>query len=111
MYPQPSLLERESEVSESEMGLDKHLSFFVWIPVGRTLGIRVTRRRIDAFELWFWKRCKRAPGTARSNQPILKEIYPKYSLEGLMLKLKVQYFDHLMQRADLLEKDPDAGKD
>ena len=61
-------------------------------------------RRTDAFELWFWKRCKRAPGTARSNQPILKEIYPKYSLEGLMLKLKVQYFDHLMQRADSMGK-------
>ena len=60
--------------------------------------------RTDTFELWFWKRCKRVPGTARSNQRILKEIYPKYSLEGLMLKLKVQYFDHLMQRADSMGK-------
>ena len=58
-------------------------------------------RRIDAFELWCWRRLLRVPWTARrSNQSILKEINPEYSLEGPMLKLKVQYFDHLMQRAD-----------
>ena len=69
-------------------------------------------RRIDAFELWCWKRLLRVPWTARrSNQSILKEINPEYSLEGLMLTLKLQYFGHLMQRADSLEKDPNAGKD
>ena len=62
-------------------------------------------RRIDAFELWCWGRHLRVPWTARrSNQYILKEISPEYSLEGLMLKLKLQYFGHLMQRTDSLEK-------
>ena len=62
-------------------------------------------RRIDAFELWCWRRLLRVPWTARrSNQSILKEISPEYSLEGLMLKLKLQYFGYLMQRADLFEK-------
>ena len=72
---------------------------------------KAERRRIDAFELWCWRRLLRVPWTARrSNQSILKEISPEYSLERLMLKLKFQYFGHLMQRADSLEKDPDAGK-
>ena len=67
--------------------------------------------RIDAFELWCWRRLVRVPWTARrSNQSILKEISPKYSLEGLMLKLKLQYFGHLMQRADSLEKSLMLGK-
>ena len=62
-------------------------------------------RRIDAFELWCWRRLLRVPWTARrSNQSILKEINPEYSLERLMLKLKLQYFDHLMGRVDSLEK-------
>ena len=62
-------------------------------------------RRIDAFELWCWRRLLRVPWTARrSNQSILKEISPEYSLEGLMLRLKLQYFGHLMQRVDSLEK-------
>ena len=62
-------------------------------------------RRIDAFELWCWRRLLRVPWTARrSNQSILKEISPEYSLEGLMLKLKLQYLGHLMQRTDSLEK-------
>ena len=62
-------------------------------------------QRIDAFELWCWRRLSRVPWTARrSNQSILKEINPRISLEGMMLKLKLQYFDHLMQRADSLEK-------
>ena len=60
---------------------------------------------IEAFELWCWRRLLRVPWTARrSNQSILKEISPEYSLEGLMLKLKLQYFGHLMGRADSLEK-------
>ena len=62
-------------------------------------------RRIDAFELWCWRRLLRVPWTAsRSNQSILKEISPGCSLEGLMLRLKLQYFGHLMQRVDSLEK-------
>ena len=68
-------------------------------------------RRIDAFELWYWRRLLRVPWTARrSNQSILKEISPGHSLEGLMLKLKLQYFSHLMGRADSLEKTPMLGK-
>ena len=68
-------------------------------------------RRIDAFELWCWRRLLRVPWTARtSNQSILKEISPEYSLEGLMLKLKLQYFGHLIQRADLFEKTLMLGK-
>ena len=67
--------------------------------------------RIDAFELWFWRRLLRVPWTARrSNQSVLKEISPEYSFERLMLKLKLQYFGHLMRRTDSLEK-TDAGKD
>ena len=67
-------------------------------------------QRIDASELWCWRRLLRVPWTARgSNQSILKEINPEYSLERLMLKLKIQYFGHLMQRTDSLEK-TDAGK-
>ena len=68
-------------------------------------------RRIDAFELWCWRRLLRVPWTARrSNQSILKEISPGYSLVGLILKLKLQYFGHLMQRADSLEKTLMLGK-
>ena len=66
---------------------------------------------IDAFELWCWRRLLRVPWTARrSDQSILKEISPEYSLEGLMLKLKLQYFGHLMQRTDSLEKTLMLGK-
>ena len=66
---------------------------------------KAERRRIDAFELWCWRRLLRVPWTARrSNQSILKEISLEYSLEGLMLKLKLQYFGHLMGRTDSLEK-------
>ena len=68
-------------------------------------------RRTDAFELWCWRRFLRVPWTARrSNQPILKDISPEYSLEGLMLKLKLQYFGHLMRRTDSLEKTLMLGK-
>ena len=73
---------------------------------------KAEHQRIDAFELWCWRRLLRVPWTARrSNQSILKEINPEYSLKGPMVKLKLQYFGHLMQRADSLDKDPDAGKD
>ena len=66
---------------------------------------KAEHRRIDAFELWCWRRLLRVPWTARrSNQSILKEISPRISLEGMMLKLKLQYFGHLMRRVDSLEK-------
>ena len=72
---------------------------------------KAERQRIDAFELWCWRRLLRVPWTARrSNQSILKEISPGCSLEGLILKLKLQYFGHLTRRVDSLEK-TDAGRD
>ena len=72
---------------------------------------RAECQRIDAFELWCWRRLLRVPWTARrSNQSILQEISPEYSLEGLMLKLKLQYFGHLMRRTDSLEKTLMLGK-
>ena len=72
---------------------------------------KAERQRIDAFELWCWRRLLRVPWTVRrASQSILKEISPGISLEGLMLKLKLQYLGHLMQRADSLE-DSDAGRD
>ena len=72
---------------------------------------KAEHRRIDAFELWCWRRLLRVSWTARrSNQSILKEIIPEYSLEGLMLKLKLQYFGHLMRRADSSEKTLMLGK-
>ena len=72
---------------------------------------KAERQRVDAFELWCWRRLLRVPWTARrSNQSILKEISPECSLEGLMLKLKLQYFGHLMGRADSLEKTLMLGK-
>ena len=72
---------------------------------------KAEHQRVDAFELWCWRRLLRAPWAARrSNQSILKEISSEYSLEGLMLKLKVQYFDHLMRRTDSLEKTLMLGK-
>ena len=79
-----------------------------WAPKNWYLG---KTQRTDAFELWCWRRLLRVPWTGRrSNQSVLKEISPEYSLEGLMLKLKLQYFGHLMQRADPLEKTPILGK-
>ena len=72
---------------------------------------KVECQRIDAFELWCWRRFLRVPWTARrSNHSMLKEISPEYSLEGLMLKLKLQYFGHLMKRTDSLEKTLKLGK-
>ena len=78
---------------------------------------KAEHRRIDAFEVWCWRRLLRVSWTARrsnlnpkGNQSILKEISTEYSLEGLMLKLKLQYFDHLMLKSQLFRKDPDAGK-
>ena len=72
---------------------------------------KAEHQRTDAFELWCWRRLLRVPWTARrSNQSVVKEINSEYSLEGLMLKLKLQYFGHLMQRTDSVEKTPMLGK-
>ena len=71
---------------------------------------KAERQRTDAFKLWCWRRLLRVPWTARSNQSILEEINPEYSLEGPILKLKLQYIGHLMQRADSLEKTLMLGK-
>ena len=72
---------------------------------------KAEHQRLDAFELWYWRSLLRVPWTTRrSNQSILKDINPEYSLEGLMLKLKLQYFNHLIQRADALEKTLMLGK-
>ena len=73
---------------------------------------KAERPRIDAFELWCWRTLLRVPWTLRrSNQSILKEISPGISVEGMMLKLKLQYFGHLMRRVESLEKDSDAASD
>ena len=83
----------------------------IWSPCLFNLDHKAERRRTDAFELWCWRRLLRVPWTARRfNQSILKELSPGCSLEGLMLKLKLQYFGHLMQRADSLEKTLMLGK-
>ena len=72
---------------------------------------KAEHQRIDGFELWYWRRLLRVPWTVRrSSQSILKEISPEYSLEGLMLKLKIRYFGHLMQRTDSFEKTLMLGK-
>ena len=71
---------------------------------------KAEQRRIDAFELWCWRRLLRVPWTARRSNQSIKEISPEYSLEGLMLKLKLQYFGHLMRRANSLEKTLMLGK-
>ena len=85
--------------------------FLVGVYVYKSWTIKkIECRRIDAFERWCWRRFLRIPWTIRSNQSILKEINPEYSLEGLMLKLKLQYFGHLMQGTDSLEKTLMLGK-
>ena len=97
----------------TKVRLLKAMSFLLWSCMDVRVGLwrRLERRRIDAFELWCWRKLLRVPWTARrSNQSILKEISPGCSLEGMMLKLKLQYFGHLMRRADSLE-DSDAGRD
>ena len=83
-----------------------------WLPTCESWTVKKAEcQRIDASELWCWRRLFRVPWTLRiSNQSILKEISPEYSLEGLMLKLKLQYFGHLMQRTDSLEKTLMLGK-
>ena len=91
-----------------EMGIPVHLTFLLRnLHAGQEATVRTghEHRRIDAFELWCWRGLLRVPWTARRyNQSTLKEISPEYSLEGLMLKLKLQYFGYLMQRTDSLER-------
>ena len=91
--------------------LVKAMIFLVVMYVCESWTVKKAEHRIDAFELWCWRRLLRVPWTARrSNQFILKEISPEYSLEGLMLRLKLQGFGHLIQRTDSLEKTLMLGK-
>ena len=107
-----SILKSRDITSPTKVHLVKALVFPVVMYGCESWTIKKSeRQRIDAFELWCWRRLLRAPWTARkSNQSIIKEINPEYSLEGLMLKLKLKYFGHLMQRADSLEKTLRLGK-
>ena len=107
-----SILKRRDITSSTKVRLVKAMVFPVVMYGCESWTIKkVERRRIDAFELWCWRRLLRVPQTARrSNQSILKEISSGCSLEGLMLKLKLRYFGHLMQRADSLEKTLMLGK-
>ena len=99
-----SIFKRRDITLPTEVCLVKAMVFPV-IMYGCESWKKAEHRRIDAFELWCWRRLLRVPRTARrSSQSILKEISPGCSLEGLMLKLKLQYFGHLMRRADSLEK-------
>ena len=101
-----SILESRDIPLPTKVRLVKAMVFAVGMYGCESWTIKKTEcQRIDAFELWCWRRHLRVPWTTRrSNQSILKEISPECSLEGLMLKLKLQYFGHLMQRTDLLEK-------
>ena len=106
IYDQPSILKSRDIILSTKVRLVKAMVFPV-VMYGCESWIvkKAERRRIDAFELWCWRRLLKVPWTARrSNQSILKEIRPDYSLEELMLKLKLQYFGHLMRRVGSLEK-------
>ena len=107
-----SILKSRDITLPTKVCLDKAMVFQVVMYVCESWTIKKGEcRRLDAFELWCWRRLWRVPWTAgRSNQSILKEISPEYSLEGLMLKLKLQYFGHLMRRTDSLEKTLMLGK-
>ena len=107
-----SILKSRDITLPTKVGLVKAMVFPVVRYECETCNIKKTEhRRIDAFELWCWRRLLGFPWTARrSNQSILKEISPGCSLEGLMLKLKLQYFGHLMRRVDSLEKTQMLGK-
>ena len=107
-----SILKSRDITLPTKVHLVKAMAFPVVMYGCKSWTIKKTEhRRIDAFELWCWKRLLRVPWTARrSNQSITKEISPEYSLEGLMLKLKLQYFGHLMCRTDSLEKTLMLGK-
>ena len=101
-----SILKSRDITLLTKVGLVKAMVFSVVVYGCESQTIKKAKsQRIDAFELWCWRRLSRVPWTAwRFNQSILKEVSPECSFEGLMLKLKLQYFGHLMQRADSLEK-------
>ena len=106
-----SILKSRDITLPKKVGLVKAMVFPVVMYGCESWTIKKAEFQIDAFELWCWRRLWRVPWTARrSNQSILKEISPEYSSEGLMLKLKLQYFGHLMQRTDSLEKTLMLGK-
>ena len=106
-----SILKSRDVTLPAKVHLVKAMVFRVVMYRCESWTIKKTERWIDAFELWCWRRLLGVPRTARrSNQSILKEIGPEYSLEGLMLKLKLQYFGHLMWRTGSLEKTPMLGK-
>ena len=111
-----SILKSGDITLSTKVRLVKAMVFFQWSCMDMKVGCeswaqKAEHWRIDAFELWCWRRLFRVPWNARrSNQPILKELSPGCSLEGLMLKLKLQYCGHLMRRVDSLEK-TDAGRD
>ena len=107
-----SILKSGDITLPTKVCLVKAMVFPVVMYECETLTIKkAEHQRIDAFELWCWRRLLRVPWAARrSNQPVLKEISLEYSLEGLMLELKLQYFGHLMGRTDTLEKTPMLGK-
>ena len=112
MTNQDSILKSRDITLPTKVGLVKAMVFPVVMYGCESWSLKkAEHQRIDAFEVWCWRRLLRVPYTARrSNQSILKELSPGYLLEGLMLKLKLQYFGYLMQRTDSL-KDPDVGKD
>ena len=106
-----SILKNRNITLPTKVHLVKAMVFPVVIYGCESWTVKKTEcQRIDAFELWCWRRLLRVPWTARSNQSILKEINLEYSSEGLMLKLKLQYFGHLMQRTNSLEKTLMLGK-
>ena len=109
--PLPGSIASLQEVTELPAGLPVLYNGFPLVIYFTHDSVHMIRVRIDAFKLWCWKRLLRVPWTSkRSNQSILKEISPEYLLEGLMLKLKLQYFGHLMGRADSLKKTLMLGK-
>ena len=111
MTNRDSMLKSRDITLSTKVCLVKAMIFPVVMYGCESWTVKAECRRIDAFELWCWRKLLRVPGTARrSNQSILKEISPEISLEGMMLKLNLQYFGHLTQRVDSLEK-TDAGRD
>ena len=108
-----NILKSRDVTLPTKVNLVKAMVFPVFVYGCKSWTIKkVECQTIDAFELCCWRRLLRVPWTARrSNRSNLKEISPEYSLEGLMLKLKLQYFDYLIRGTDSLEKDPDAGED
>ena len=107
-----SIFKSRDITSSTKVCLVKAMAFSIVMCGCEIWAIKIAERwRIDAFEMWYWRRLLRVPWTAnRSNQSVLKEISPEYSLEGLMLMLKLQYFSHLMRRTDSLENILMLGK-